>query len=137
MRTSPVDWIFDTLEETERVSEIQTAITHNHLEGIKGAQAISAAIFMARNSLSTKEIKKYIEDKYDYDLSQTCDEIRLYYTCDESCQGTVLQAILAFLESVDFESCLRLAVSLGGDSDTLTCKLQQWQRRFIKIFLSG
>ena len=92
---------------------------------------------MARSGMSKKQIKNYIEDKYDYDLSQTCDEIRPYYEYDESCQGTVLQAILAFLESVDFESCLRLAVSLGVDSDTLTCKLQQLLKHFIKIFLSG
>ena len=121
MRTSAVGWMFDTIEETERVAEIQAAITHNHIEGIKGAQSISAAIFMTRSGMSKKEIKNYIEDKYDYDLSKTCDEIRPYYKYDESSQGTVPQAIIAFLESVDFESCLRLAVSLGGDSDTLTC----------------
>ena len=76
---------------------------------------------MARNGMSKNEIKNYIEDKYGYDLSQSCDEIRLFYTYDESCQGTVPQAIITFLESVDFECCLCLAVSLGGDSDTLTC----------------
>lgn len=76
---------------------------------------------MAINGMSKNEIKNYIEDKYGYDLSQSYDEIRLFYTYDESCQGTVPQAIIAFLESVDFECCLCLAVSLGGDSDTLTC----------------
>ena len=121
MRTSAVGWMFDTLEETERVAEIQAAVTHNHPEGIKGAQATSTAIFMARNGKSKQEIKEYIESKYGYDLSKTCDEIRPDYTFDVSCQGTVPPAIIAFLESNDFESCLRLAVSLGGDCDTLTC----------------
>ena len=121
MRTSAVGWMFDTLEETERVAKIQAAVTHNHPEGIKGAQATSVAIFLARTGKSKEEIKRYIEAKYGYNLSQTCDEIRPDYTFDVSCQGTVPQAIIAFLESKDFESCVRLGVSLGGDSDTLTC----------------
>ena len=121
MRTSAVGWMFDTLEETERVAEIQAAITHNHPEGIKGAQATSAAIFMARTGKSKEEIKRYVETRYGYDLSRTCDEIRPGYSFDVSCQGTVPQAITSFLESTDFESCIRLGVSLGGDSDTLAC----------------
>jgi len=121
MRTSAVGWMFDTLEETERVAEIQAAITHNHPEGIKGAQATSAAIFMARTGKSKEEIKQYVETRFGYDLSRTCDEIRPGYSFDVSCQGTVPQAITAFLESTDFESCIRLGVSLGGDSDTLAC----------------
>lgn len=121
MRTSAVGWMFDSLEETERVAEIQAALTHNHPEGIKGAQATSAAIFMSRMGKSKDEIRRYIEERYGYDLSKNCDEIRPTYTYNESCQGTVPQAITAFLDSEDFESCLRLAVSLGGDSDTLTC----------------
>ena len=121
MRTSAVGWMFDTLEETERIAALQAGITHDHPEGIKGAQAVSAAIFMARNGMSKEAIKLYIESKYGYDLSKTCDEIRPNYQYDESCQGTVPQAITAFLESVDFETCLRLSVSLGGDCDTLTC----------------
>lgn len=121
MRTSAVGWMFDTLEETERVAEIQASVTHNHPEGIKGAQATSAAIFMARTGKSKEEIKQYIEKKYGYNLSQTCDEIRKDYEFDISCQGTVPPAIRAFLESTSYEKCLRLAVSLGGDSDTLTC----------------
>ena len=121
MRTSAVGWMFDTLEETERIAALQAGITHNHPEGIKGAQAVSAAIFMARNGMTKEDIKLYIESKYGYDLSKTCDEIRPYYEYNESCQGTVPQAMIAFLESTDFESCVRLAVSLGGDCDTLTC----------------
>jgi ADP-ribosylglycohydrolase len=121
MRTSAVGWMFDILEETERIAALQAGITHNHPEGIKGAQAVSAAIFMARNGMTKEDIKLYIENKYGYDLSKTCDEIRPYYEYNESCQGTVPQAMIAFFESTDFESCLRLAVSLGGDCDTLTC----------------
>ena len=121
MRTSAVGWMFDTLEETESVAEIQASVTHNHPEGIKGAQATSAAIFMARNGKTKDEIKRYIETRFGYDLSRSCDEIRPWYTFNESCQGTVPQAITAFLESTDFESCIRLGVSLGGDSDTLCC----------------
>lgn len=121
MRTSAVGWMFDTLEETELIAVLQAGITHNHPEGIKGAQAVSAAIFMARNGMTKEDIKLYIESKYGYDLSKTCDEIRPYYEYNESCQGTVPQAMIAFFESTDFESCVRLAVSLGGDCDTLTC----------------
>lgn len=121
MRVSAVGWMFDTLEETERVAGISAAITHNHIEGIKGAQATAAAIFMARTGKSKEEIKGYVSKKYGYDLSHTCDEIRPTYEFNESCQGTVPQAIMAFLDSHDFESCIRLGVSLGGDSDTLCC----------------
>lgn len=121
MRTSAIGWMFDSLEETERVAEIQASLTHNHPEGVKGALATSAAIFMARIGKSKEEIKQYIETKYCYNLSWTCDQIRPNYKYDVSCQGTVPPAIIAFLESTDFESCLRLAVSLGGDCDTLTC----------------
>ena len=121
MRCSAVGWMFDTLEETERVAELSASITHNHPEGIKGAQATAAAIFMARNSSSKEEIRSYIAEKYGYDLDRTCDEIRAVYNWDSSCQGTVPEAIVAFLDSTDFESSIRLAVSLGGDSDTLAC----------------
>ncbi len=121
MRVSAVGWMFDTLEETERVAEISAAITHNHPEGIKGAKATAAAIFMARTGKSKAEIKDYISVKYGYDLDHTCAEIRPDYSFNESCQGTVPQAMIAFMDSHDFESCIRLGVSLGGDSDTLCC----------------
>lgn len=121
MRVAPVGWAFDTLEETERIAAISAEVTHNHPEGIKGAQATAAAIFMARNLATKAEIKSYIEQKYGYNLSKTCDEIRPTYQFNESCQETVPQAIIAFLDSRDFESAIRLAVSLGGDSDTLAC----------------
>lgn len=121
MRCSANGWMFDTLDDTERVAGLSAAITHNHPEGIKGAQSTAAAIFMARNGKSKEEIKEYISTKYGYNLNRTCDEIRPVYDWDSSCQGTVPEAMGAFFDSTDFESAIRLAVSLGGDSDTLAC----------------
>lgn len=119
MRVSPCGWTCKTLEETERVAEISAAVTHNHPEGIKGAQATAAAIFLARAGSNKDSIKAYIEGEYGYDLSRTLDEIRPVYRFNESCQETVPEAIIAFLESTDFEDAIRNAISLGGDSDTL------------------
>ena len=121
MRCSANGWMFDTLEETERVAGLSAAITHSHPEGIKGAQSTAAAIFMARHGASKEEIRDYISAKYGYNLNRTCDEIRPVYDWDSSCQGTVPEAMVAFFDSTDFESAIRLAVSLGGDSDTLAC----------------
>ena len=121
MRVSAVGWFFETLEETERVAKISAEITHNHPEGIKGAQAIAAAIWMARNGKSKAEIKLYIETKYGYDLNRTWEYLNKTYDWDSSCQGTVPEAIIAFLESDSFEDAIRKAVSMGGDSDTLAC----------------
>ena len=121
MRCSANGWMFESLEETERVAGLSAAITHNHPEGIKGAQSTAAAIFMARNGKSKEEIKNYVSTKYGYNLNCTCDEIRPVYDWDASCQGTVPEAMVAFLDSTDFESAIGLAVSLGGDSDTLAC----------------
>ena len=121
MRCSANGWMFDSLEETERVAGLSAAITHSHPEGIKGAQSTAAAIFMARNGKSKEEIRNYISTKYGYTLNRTCDEIRPIYDWDSSCQGTVPEAMVAFFDSTDFESAIRLAVSLGGDSDTLAC----------------
>lgn len=121
MRVSAVGWLFDTLEETERVAEISASITHNHPEGIKGAQATAAAIFMARNGKNKEEIRDYVSQKYNYDLNRTCDEIRPGYGFEVSCQKSVPESIIAFLDSKDYESTIRLAVSLGGDSDTQAC----------------
>lgn len=119
MRVSPVAWLFDTLPEVEKYAEISAAVTHNHPEGIKGAQAVAAAIFLARKGKSKVEIKAYIESKYGYNLRRTLGEIRPRYRFNESCQETVPEAITAFLESIDFEDAIRNAISLGGDSDTL------------------
>ena len=121
MRVSAVGWFFDTLEETERVAAISSAITHNHPEGIKGAQATAAAIWMARNGKDKEEIREYIEKTYGYDLHKTYAYWHPIYHWESSCQGTVPQAIIAFLDSTDFEDAIRKAVSLGGDSDTLAC----------------
>ena len=121
MRVSPVGWVFDTLEETERVAAISAAITHNHPEGIKGAQATAAAIFLARTGKTKEEIRDYIEKRYGYDLHKSWEYWHPIYDWEDSCQGTVPPAIIAFLDSTDFEDAIRKAVSLGGDSDTLAC----------------
>ena len=121
MRASAVGWKFRTLEETERVAALSASITHDHPEGIKGAQATAAAIFLARSGYSKQEIMEYIERRFGYDLSTHTDDIRKVYGWEDSCQGTVPPAIRAFLDSTDFESAVRIAVSLGGDSDTLAC----------------
>ena len=121
MRASAVGWFFGTLEETERVAAISAAITHNHPEGIKGAQATAAAIFLARNGKTKDEIRDYIEKAYGYDLHKTWEYWHPIYDWEDSCQGTVPQAMIAFLDSTDFEDAIRKAVSLGGDSDTLAC----------------
>lgn len=121
MRVSAVGWMFDTLEETERVAEISAGITHNHPEGIKGAQATAAAVFMARNGASKEMIRSYISNKFGYDLNRTIEQIRPTYQFEVSCQESVPEAIIAFLDSTDYESAIRLAVSLGGDADTQAC----------------
>lgn len=119
MRVSAVGWLYDSLENTRTVAKATANVTHNHPEGIKGAEATASAIFMARNGSSKEEIKKYIENEFHYDLNRTLDEIRPSYHMDETCQKTVPEAIIAFLEAKDFEDAIRNAVSLGGDTDTL------------------
>ena len=121
MRVSAAGWLFDTLDKTLEMAKVTAEVTHNHPEGIKGAQATAAVIFLARTSHSKPEIKQYVEQTFGYDLNRTCDEIRPTYHHVETCQETVPEAIIAFLESVSFEDALRNAVSLGGDSDTLAC----------------
>lgn len=121
MRVSPVGWMFDTLEETEQVAEISASITHNHPEGIKGAQATAAAVFMARNGASKEAIRSYISNRFGYDLNRTIEEIRPKYRFEVSCQKSVPEAVIAFLDSKDYESAVRLAVLLGGDADTQAC----------------
>ena len=121
MRISPVGFAFDSLEEVQQKAQKYTEITHDHPEGIKGALATASAIFLARTGHSKQQIKNYIIENYAYDLNRSCDDIRPNYYFNESCQETVPEAIIAFLDSTDFESAIRLAVSLGGDSDTLTC----------------
>ena len=121
MRISPAGFAYKTLEETLQKAEYFTATTHNHPEGIRGGCATAAAVFLARKGHSKTEIKDYIESTFQYNQSRTLEEIRPTYQCDISCQGTVPEAMIAFMESSDFEDAIRKAVSLGGDSDTLAC----------------
>jgi ADP-ribosylglycohydrolase len=121
MRISSVGFAFNTLDDVLVRAAEYTAVTHNHTEGIKGAQATATAIFLARTGSTKAVIKQYAAATFHYDLSRSVDEIRPTYQFDESCQGTVPQAIVCFLESTDFEDAIRNAISLGGDSDTLAC----------------
>jgi ADP-ribosylglycohydrolase len=120
MRVSAAGWRYDTLERSLAVSAATAAGSHNHPEGIKGAQATAAAIFLARTGSDKQAIRDYIEQTFGYDLGRTCDEIRPGYHHVETCQETVPQAVTAFLEGESFEDVIRTAVSLGGDCDTLT-----------------
>ena len=121
MRIAPIGFAFadaeTTLEEAKRSAEV----THNHPEGIKGAQAVALAIWMARKGEGKAAIRHAIEKQFGYDLSRDCDFIRQVNKFDETCQGSVPEAITCFLESVDFEDCIRLSISIGGDSDTIAC----------------
>ena len=121
MRVSAVGFAYNDLDTVLKKAEKTAVVTHNHPEGIKGAQATAAAIFLARTGKNKAEIKAYIEQKFGYDLDFTLDEIRPTFPFDENCQGTVPQSIVAFLESTDYDSAIRLAISLGGDSDTIAC----------------
>ena len=121
MRVCPVAWIYHDLDTVRRMTRLSAEVTHNHPEGIKGAESIAAAIFLARTGKTKAQIKAYVEDNFNYDLSRTCDQIRPDYVHVESCQETVPEAITAFLEGESFEDVIRTAVSLGGDCDTLTC----------------
>lgn len=121
MRVSPVAHAYGSLEEVLERAGGTAEVTHNHPEGIKGAQATAAAVFLARSGASKEQIRDHVERSFGYDLSRTLDEIRPGYTFDVSCQGSVPQAIRAFLESDDYEDAVRKAISLGGDSDTIAC----------------
>ena len=107
------------MEETLEAAKQSAEVTHNHPEGIKGAQATAACIFLARTGKSKEEIRNYVEQTFGYDLHRTCDEIRPNYQFEVSCQKSVPESIIAFLESSDYESAIRLAVSMGGDADTM------------------
>ncbi len=121
MRIGPAGWAFGSLDETLDRARLYTAVTHDHPEGIKGAQAVAGAIWMARHGSSKADLRGWVERTAGYDLSRTCDEIRPEYKFNETCQKTVPEALIAFLESTDFEDAIRNAISLGGDSDTLAC----------------
>jgi len=121
MRVSPIAFAFETLEEVLKEAKASAEVTHNHPEGVRGAQAAAAATFLARKGEAKDNIRRQIEDRFGYDLSRTTAMIRKTYSFTESCQETVPEAITAFLDSGDYEDAVRLAVSLGGDADTLAC----------------
>ncbi|MCJ7716246.1 MAG: ADP-ribosylglycohydrolase family protein, partial [Anaerolineales bacterium] len=121
MRVSPIGFAFDTEENLLREAKQSAEVSHNHPEGIKGAQAVALAILLSRQGTSKSEIRERISRDFSYDLNRTIDMIRPSYQFDVSCQGSVPEGIIAFLESVDYEDAVRKAVSLGGDSDTLAC----------------
>ena len=121
MRVSPVGLYAKTLDDALELAEISASVSHNHPEGIKGAQAIAASVFLCKDGKSKQEIKEYVEETFGYNLSRTIDDIRPNYYFDVSCQGSVPEAIIAFLEGNSFEEVIRLAISIGGDSDTIGC----------------
>lgn len=121
MRVSAAGWLYDSMEMTRKIATLTAMVSHDHPEGIKGAESVAAAIYMARKGFSKEEIKKYIIKEFEYDFSRTLDEISPSYKHVESCQETVPEAFTAFFEGEDFEDVIRNAVSLGGDCDTLTC----------------
>ena len=118
MRVSPAAWLYDTMDEVRQAARLSAEVTHNHPEGLKGAEATATAVFLARTGKSITEIKNYIVKNY-YSLDFTIDGIRETYKYNETCQDTVPQALEAFFESTDFEDAIRNAISIGGDSDTL------------------
>jgi ADP-ribosylglycohydrolase len=121
MRVSPVGFAFDTIDKVLSEAERSAEVTHNHPEGIKGAQSTALAILMARQGSSQADIRAEISQRFGYDLARTLDAIRPGYTFDVSCQGSVPEAMIAFFESENFEDAIRKAISIGGDSDTIAC----------------
>lgn len=117
MRVSSIGWLFDSVAEVEKMAEYSANPTHNHPEGIKGAKAVAVSVFLARTKHSKRDVKKYIKS-LGYKL-QRCNKVRPTYKFDVSCQGTISVAVEAFLESKNFEDAIRLAISMGGDSDTI------------------
>jgi len=121
MRVSPVGWAYNDLETVLLKAKESAEVTHNHPEGIKGAQATAASIFLARTKNSKKEIKEFVEKNFEYNLELDLEDLRKSYRFNESCQDTVPQAIYTFLISENFEDSIRKAIYIGGDSDTLAC----------------
>lgn len=121
MRSSPVGWARDTLDAVLDEAERTAIVTHDHPDGILGAQAVAACVFLARTEHDRQRIRQFVHDGCQYPLDKTLDEIRPTYEFNASCKGTVPVAVQAFLESTDFESAIRLAISVGGDSDTIAC----------------
>lgn len=121
MRVSPVAWYFDSIEDVRKYARMQADVTHNHPEGERGAEAVASAVFWARTGKDKEFIRQYIASEFGYNLSVTTPELRETAVFDETCQGSVPHALIAFLESCDFESAIRLAISYGGDCDTIAC----------------
>ena len=121
MRVSPIAYVATTLEEVLAEAKRSAEVTHNHEHGIRGAQATAAAVFLARTGSSKEEIRRYTEETFGYSLAETLDELRPTYKFEVSCQGSVPQSIIAFLESTGVEDAIRNAISLGGDADTMAC----------------
>ena len=119
MRVSPAAWAAENLEQTRTLARWSAEVTHNHPEGIKGAEAIASAVFLARTGRGREDIRAYTAREFGYDMNRTCDGIRPDYHFDVTCQGSVPEAIIAFLDGDGFEDVIRTAVSLGGDTDTL------------------
>jgi ADP-ribosylglycohydrolase len=119
MRVSPVAWAFHTVEDVLREAERSAAVTHNHPEGIKGAQSVALAIYLARTGIGKEEIRQEIETHFGYDLRRSLDDIRPNYKWDSTSPGSVPESLIAFLESTDFESAIRNTILLGGDADTM------------------
>jgi len=145
MRASPVGWAFETLEKTIEEAGKSAECTHNHPEGIKGAEATAAAMFLSRTGYSKKEIKDFVQLRFNYNLGRTLAEIQSGYKFNETCQETVPEAITCFLESENYEDAIRKAIWLGGDSDTLACITggiaeafygelpDEWKRKAVQI----
>ena len=132
MRVSPVGFAFNTMNEVLSEAKKTADVSHNHPEGVKGAQAIASAVFLARTGSSKTEIKDFIEAQFEYNLSKTLAQIRPDYSFDVSCKGSVPEAIIAFLESNDVEDAIRKAISIGGDSDTIACMTGGIAQAFFK-----
>lgn len=121
MRVCPIGWAFDAVEEVLGEAKRSADVTHNHPEGVRGAQAVALSVYLARCGAKKIEIRQEISTRFGYDLTRTADEVRSVYSFDVSCQGSVPESIICFLDSNDFESSVRLAISLGGDADTMAC----------------
>lgn len=132
MRVSACGYVGKTLEEVQELAERVSSITHSHPEGIKGAKAVASIIYLLKQGNTKEFVKDYIQRKF-YDLNFTIDEIRPHYRFNESCQGTVPQAIMCFLESRSFEDAIRIGVSIGGDSDTLCAIIGQMAEAYYRI----
>ena len=121
MRVSPIGWACNSIEEVLFEAERSAVVSHNHIEGIKGAQAVALAVYLARHGATKADIKDELTARFNYDLNRTLDSIRPTYEFDISCQRSVPESVICFLESSSYEGAVRNAVSLGGDSDTMGC----------------